>query len=82
MSVSAVFHPFLSIERPSFSGLLKSFLCGKEFTLYHAIPIVKVRHFLLTQCFLPNQQQIASLAKHLTHSHTMTPFDTPGKQAF
>ena len=36
------------------------------------------QHFLhFPLCF-----QKASFAGSLTHSHTMTPFDTPGKQAF
>ena len=26
--------------------------------------------------------QVPNYANDLTHSHTMTPFDTPGKQAF
>ena len=28
------------------------------------------------------ESNICQLEKRLTHSHTMTPFDTPGKQAF
>ena len=36
------------------------------------------QHFLLfQQCF-----QKSSILGSLTHSHTMTPFDAPGKQAF
>ena len=38
------------------------------------------QHFLLFQkCFLPYFKLIFQI---LTHSHTMTPFDTPRKQAF
>ena len=29
-----------------------------------------------------DQSKILSFGKELTHSHTMTPFDAPGKQAF
>ena len=41
------------------------------------------QHFLLfPQCFLSFPKQIQPFEPSLTHSHTMTPFDTPGKQAF
>ena len=33
-------------------------------------------------CFNLDQSKILSSGNGLTHSHTMTPFDTPGKQAF
>ena len=33
-------------------------------------------------CFNLDQSKIVMSGYALTHSHTMTPFDTPGKQAF
>ena len=38
--------------------------------------------FLFPLCFLFYQKQIPSFKAHLTHSHTMTPFDAPRKQTF
>ena len=48
-----------------FMDLSKAFDC-----LAHDILIAKLKHYGLTESSL-----------NLTHSHTMTPFDAPGKQA-
>ena len=37
---------------------------------------------LFSQCFLPYMALIYHFKCTLTHSHTMTPFDASGKQAF
>ena len=42
-------------------------------------------HFVQPDLDLPCPQKflvLSSVRKELTHSHTMTPFDTSGKQAF
>ena len=47
--------------------------------------IARNEQFLLfTQCFLLNQKIVSQISNIyvLIHSHTMTPFDAPGKQAF
>ena len=41
-----------------------------------------VQKFVIRQRVNLNKAKILSTGKGLTHSHTMTPFDTPGKQAF
>ena len=51
--------------------------------------IARYEQFLLfPQCFVPIWRTLCNLklspanSFNLTHSHTMTPFDAPGKQAF
>ena len=44
--------------------------------------IVKVEKCWSTDIFLRVVETQDCVVKGLTHSHTMTPFDTPGKQAF
>ena len=41
------------------------------------------QHFLLfLKCFQNSSTGVGWVGGSLTHSHTMTPFDAPGKQAF
>ena len=41
------------------------------------------QHFLLfPQCFLTFQRLNSSFEPQLTHCHTITPFESPGKQTF
>ena len=53
-------------------------------TFYKRIIIVFLYTYELSSANPFNLQQsiILSFGKELTHSHTMTPFDAPGKQAF
>ena len=54
--------------------------CNKQFLLFSQCFL----HFKMSSaiCFNLDQSKILPSGNELTHSHTMTPFQAPGKQAF
>ena len=74
-----LYHTIPTFNDPQGSRLLKTMfsVCSEiNFNFYVTFILSSAKAFSL------DQSRMLSFAKELTHSHIMTPFDPPGKQAF
>ena len=61
--------------------------CNKQFPLFsqyflpYMVHIFHYKKMSAIRFYLDQSKILSSAGNGLTHSHTMTPFDTPGKQA-
>ena len=72
--------PTSAVTTSAFDSLFRAFGCNSDTPHNYFKQLQETKQFLLiSQTSKLKQKQVADF---LTHSHTMTPFDAPGKQAF